>query len=86
VFEKEVLRILGHNKEKKQGGGENYIMRRFITWVLHLLCLGVWTDETRRRFGKMTNTCTASAGKPQRNNLPGGDVSANWKIKLKQIL
>ena len=43
------------------------------------------TDEKCRRFGKMANAYKTLDGKPQRNRLRGGDVSANWKIKLKLI-
>jgi len=33
----------------------------------------------------MANAYTTLAGKPQTNRLREGDVSANWKIKLKLI-
>jgi len=33
----------------------------------------------------MANAYTTLAGKPQRNRLRGGDVSANWNTKLKLI-
>lgn len=70
VSEKNVLRLLEHNKEKTQrdGGGENHIMRRLMTCVLRLRCLGVWDRrevQTLWEDGKCIHNFSRETSKEQ---------------------